>query len=126
MLVDSHCHLDRLDLEPFGGRMEGVLDTAREQGVGHFLCVSINMEDYPAMFRIAEAHEQISASVGLHPNEQGVMIRILTSWSSWQRIPRWLPLVRPASIISAARVTWTGSVTASVVTSLPRRFQGNR
>jgi len=71
MLVDSHCHLDRLDLEPFGGRMEGVLDTAREQGVGHFLCVSINMEDYPAMFRIAEAHEQISASVGLHPNEQG-------------------------------------------------------
>lgn len=71
MLVDSHCHLDRLDLEPFGGRMEGVLDAAREQGIGHFLCVSINMEDYPAMFRIAEAHEQISASVGLHPNEQG-------------------------------------------------------
>ena len=71
MLVDSHCHLDRLDLGPFGGRMEGVLDAAREQGIGHFLCVSINMEDYPAMFRIAEAHEQISASVGLHPNEQG-------------------------------------------------------
>ena len=71
MLVDSHCHLDRLDLEPFGGRMEGVLDAAQEQGIGHFLCVSINMEDYPAMFRIAEAYEQISASVGLHPNEQG-------------------------------------------------------
>jgi TatD DNase family protein len=71
MLVDSHCHLDRLDLEPFGGRIEGVLDAARQQDIGHFLCVSINMEDYPAMFRIAEAHEQISASVGLHPNEQG-------------------------------------------------------
>ena len=28
MLVDSHCHLDRLDLEPFGGRIEGVLDAA--------------------------------------------------------------------------------------------------
>jgi TatD DNase family protein len=71
MLVDSHCHLDRLDLEPFGGRIEGVLDAARQQDIGHFLCVSINMEDYPAMFRIAEAHEQISASVGLHPNERG-------------------------------------------------------
>lgn len=71
MLVDSHCHLDRLDLEPFGGRIEGVLDAAREQGIGHFLCVSINLEDYPAMLGIAEAHEQVSASVGLHPNEQG-------------------------------------------------------
>ena len=71
MLVDSHCHLDRLDLEPFGGRMEGVLDTAREQGVGHFLCVSVNLEDYPGMLALAEPLEQVSVSVGLHPNEQG-------------------------------------------------------
>ena len=70
MLVDSHCHLDRLDLGPFGGRIEGVLDAARQQDVGHFLCVSINLEDYPAMLDIVEAHEQVSASVGLHPNEQ--------------------------------------------------------
>ena len=70
MLVVSHCHLDRLDLEPFGGRIEGVLDAARQQDVGHFLCVSINLEDYPAMLDIVEAHEQVSASVGLHPNEQ--------------------------------------------------------
>ena len=71
MLVDSHCHLDMLDLEPFGGRIEGVLDAARQQDVGHFLCVSINMEDYPAMLALAEPHEQVSVSVGLHPNEQG-------------------------------------------------------
>ncbi len=71
MLVDSHCHLDMLDLEPFGGRIEGVLDAARDQGVGHFLCVSINLEDYPGMLALAEPHEQVSVSVGLHPNEQG-------------------------------------------------------
>ena len=71
MLVDSHCHLDMLDLEPFGGRIEGVLDAARQQDVGHFLCVSINMEDYPGMLALAEPHEQVSVSVGLHPNEQG-------------------------------------------------------
>jgi TatD DNase family protein len=29
------------------------------------------MEDYPAMLRIAEAHPQVVASVGLHPNERG-------------------------------------------------------
>jgi len=71
MLVDSHCHLDRLDLAPFGGSIEGVLEAAQVQDVRHFLCVSINLEDYPAMLEIAESHEQVSASVGLHPNEQG-------------------------------------------------------
>jgi TatD DNase family protein len=71
MLVDSHCHLDMLDLAPFGGTIDGVLDAAAENDVGHFLCVSINMEDYPAMLKIAEAHDNVTASVGLHPNEQG-------------------------------------------------------
>ena len=71
MLVDSHCHLDMLDLAPFGGSIDGVLAAAHEQGVEQFLCVSINMEDYPAMLSIAEAHEQVMVSVGLHPNERG-------------------------------------------------------
>jgi len=71
MLVDSHCHLDMLDLAPFGGTIDGVLEAARSCDVGHFLCVSINMEDYPAMLRIAETHDDVSASVGLHPNERG-------------------------------------------------------
>jgi len=45
MLVDSHCHLDMLDLAPFGGSVDGVLAAAQEQGVEEFLCVSINMEE---------------------------------------------------------------------------------
>jgi TatD DNase family protein len=70
MLVDSHCHLDRLDLSQFGDSIEGVLTAAEQQDIGHFLCVSINLEDYPAMLRLASEHAQVSASVGLHPNEQ--------------------------------------------------------
>jgi TatD DNase family protein len=70
MLVDSHCHLDMLDLAPFGGSIDGVLETARANDVGHFLCVSVNLENYPAMLRIAETHDSVSASVGLHPNER--------------------------------------------------------
>jgi TatD DNase family protein len=60
-----------LDLEPFGGTIDGVLEAAAANDVGHFLCVSINMEDYPAMLGIAESHASVFASVGLHPNEQG-------------------------------------------------------
>jgi TatD DNase family protein len=70
MLVDSHCHLDRLDLTQVDGKLNGLLAAAAEQDVGHFLCVSINLEDYPAMLKIAEQHDRVSASVGLHPNER--------------------------------------------------------
>ncbi|NNF97104.1 MAG: hydrolase TatD, partial [Halobacteria archaeon] len=38
-LVDSHCHLDRLDLTPYDGKLEAALENAREHGVGHMLCV---------------------------------------------------------------------------------------
>ena len=71
MLVDSHCHLDMLDLSHFDGGIDAVLAAAKALDIGHFLCVSINLEDYPGMLKIAEEHEQVSASVGLHPNEQG-------------------------------------------------------
>ncbi|MEZ5540734.1 MAG: TatD family hydrolase [Pseudomonadota bacterium] len=71
MLVDSHCHLDMLDLAPFGGSLDGVLTAARASDVGHFLCVAVNLEDFPAMLRIAESHADVTASVGLHPNERG-------------------------------------------------------
>ena len=45
MLVDSHCHLDMLDLDTFEGGLEGVRAAAHEADVGHMLCVSVNLED---------------------------------------------------------------------------------
>lgn len=70
LLVDSHCHLDRLDLTPYGGRLEGALDNAREHGVGHMLCVCIDMEHFPDVLAPAQQHANIFASVGVHPNER--------------------------------------------------------
>lgn len=68
MLVDSHCHLDRLDLSPWDGQLEPVLNEAREQGVKHFLCVSVTLEEYPAMLMLVEGIDDVSVSVGVHPN----------------------------------------------------------
>jgi len=67
-LVDSHCHLDRLDLKPFGGELDGALAQAREQGVGHMLCVCIDLDNFPTVLGLAREHEDISTSVGVHPN----------------------------------------------------------
>ena len=69
-LVDSHCHLDRLDLDPWDGKISGALNSAAQQGVGHFLCVSIDLEHYPDILDIARNHANVSVSVGVHPNER--------------------------------------------------------
>lgn len=69
MLVDSHCHLDRLDLDYFKKDLSGCLDFAREQGVLHFLCVCIDLANFPAVLAIAEQFNDVSASVGVHPTE---------------------------------------------------------
>jgi TatD DNase family protein len=69
MLVDSHCHLDRLELTPYDGQLVGALDAARANGVEHMLCVAIDLEAYPAMLALVEHIPDVSVSVGVHPNE---------------------------------------------------------
>jgi len=68
-LIDSHCHLDRLDLNAVGGDMDHVIAQAKELGVKQMLCVAINLEHWPEMMKIVDAHDNIFASVGVHPNE---------------------------------------------------------
>lgn len=70
-LVDSHCHLDMLDLTPDGGDLTPLLQRARDKGIIHFLNVSVTLEDFPKVLSIAEQFPDVSASVGLHPNDEG-------------------------------------------------------
>lgn len=70
LLVDSHCHLDLLDLDALGKDLDGVMSDARHQGVGTMLCVGINLEHLPRVLALAEAHPHVYASVGVHPNER--------------------------------------------------------
>lgn len=69
-LVDSHCHLDRLDLPKLGGDLDNVLAAAHEHGVTHMLCVCIDMDNFPAVIALAARYTQVFASVGVHPNER--------------------------------------------------------
>lgn len=68
-LIDSHCHLDRLDLTALGGDLEHVFAQARELDVTQMLCVAINLDLWPDMMAIVERHDHVYASVGVHPNE---------------------------------------------------------
>ena len=67
-LTDSHCHLN---FELLRNNLPQVLQNARENGVGHMLCVGVSIEKLPEVLALAHEHPNIFASVGVHPDEQG-------------------------------------------------------
>lgn len=67
MLVDSHCHLDRLDLTAHQGSLDAALVAARERGVGHFLCIGVSADNTAAVKALAERYDDVDCSVGVHP-----------------------------------------------------------
>lgn len=67
MYIDSHCHLDRLDFAKLKTDLNGALTAARARGVGHFLCIGVDLETLPDVLAVAEAYDDVSASVGVHP-----------------------------------------------------------
>ncbi|MCX7067840.1 MAG: TatD family hydrolase [Methylococcales bacterium] len=68
MLIDSHCHLDRLDLKPYQNDFSCFMQEVKNSHIEHLLCIAIDLEAYPAMLEMVENYPQISVSVGVHPN----------------------------------------------------------
>ena len=68
MFIDSHCHINFPGL---GDQIDEVLSAMRLNGVSHALCVSVNLPDFPQVRALAERHENVFASVGVHPDYEG-------------------------------------------------------
>nr|WP_306811849.1 TatD family hydrolase [Pseudomonas oleovorans] len=66
-MIDSHCHLDRLDLAAHGGSLDAALDAARAAGVGHFLCIGVSADNAATVKGLAERYADVDCSVGVHP-----------------------------------------------------------
>ena len=69
-LVDSHCHLDMLDLTPDNGDLNQVIQRAQQNGVQYFLNISTSLKEFPEILKTAEKFPFVSASIGMHPNEE--------------------------------------------------------
>ncbi|MBI1886805.1 MAG: TatD family hydrolase [Nitrosomonadales bacterium] len=67
--IDSHCHLDFPEL---AGNLADVLAQMRHNDVIGALCVSVNLAGFPQVLALAEQHPNIYASVGVHPDYEGV------------------------------------------------------
>ena len=65
VFVDSHCHLDFPEL---AGDLNGVLARMHAQQVTHALCIAVTLDDFPRVHALAQAHANLYASVGVHPD----------------------------------------------------------
>jgi len=67
MLVDSHCHLDRLDYKKKHKSLDDVVNKAKAMGIDYLMSVCVTLKDYPAMAALIKGHDQIFSSCGVHP-----------------------------------------------------------
>lgn len=89
MLVDSHCHLDCIDLSEFDNSFDELVKQTIDSGVEHMLCVSINLDKYPGMLEKVRPYQNISVSAGMHPmaDESDIFsIEYLTGLASDDRV----------------------------------------
>ncbi|WP_299494355.1 TatD family hydrolase [uncultured Shewanella sp.] len=67
MLIDSHCHLDRLKAAPDQASLRQMMAEAKERGVEYFLCVNVRQNGFQAMRQRVAEFEQVFMSAGVHP-----------------------------------------------------------
>ena len=67
MFIDSHCHLDFPELS---AQLPELLARMVDNQVTHALCVAVDLPDFPRVLALAEQHENLFASVGVHPDYQ--------------------------------------------------------
>lgn len=65
MFVDSHCHLNFPEL---AADLPGILQRMEANQVTHALVVSVNMPEWPGLMELVRPHQNLWASVGVHPD----------------------------------------------------------
>jgi TatD DNase family protein len=69
MFVDSHCHLSFPGLAE---RLDDVRSAMAEAQVDRALCICTTLEEFDRVHALALAHDNFWATVGVHPDNEGV------------------------------------------------------
>lgn len=85
MLVDSHCHLSFPELHE---QREQVFAQMREAGVHRALCVCTTLEEFDKVHSLTTEHPGLWASVGVHPDNEGVREPTLDDLLQRAALPR--------------------------------------
>lgn len=66
-IIDSHCHLDKLNYATTHQDLTAVVAAARERDVHFLLSVATSLSEFPALTSLTSDFEQIRLSCGVHP-----------------------------------------------------------
>jgi TatD DNase family protein len=70
LFIDSHCHLDRLNLSLYDNQLANVVQAAKVAKVDKLLCVSVTLKDFPSMLEKTKDFDNVLVSCGMHPLNQ--------------------------------------------------------
>ncbi len=88
MLIDSHCHLDRLKAAPCHDSLAAMLDGAKARGVDYVLCVNVRQKGFESMRERVEAFDNVFLSSGVHPLDvkEGLNLAELKQFAAHPRV----------------------------------------
>lgn len=69
MFVDSHCHLNFPELKD---NLDAIRALMTQNQVGHALCISVTLPEFPQVLALAEQFDHFYASVGVHPDYENI------------------------------------------------------
>lgn len=85
MFIDSHCHLNFPDFE---GRMDEIQAQMRQAQVDRALVISTTLESFPQVHGLALQHANFWATVGVHPDNEGVQEPTVADLTERAKLPR--------------------------------------
>lgn len=126
MYFDSHCHLDRIDLDQFDYRFHNLLDRIQADQVARMICVGVNLESFDDMYAQIEPYDYIYCSAGVHPGYQQVLEPTVESLSQFARHKKvvaigetGLDYMDPDNDIDAQHRRFTTHIEAAIACDLP-------
>jgi TatD DNase family protein len=85
MFTDSHCHLNFAELVQ---QLPAIEDAMQAAAVTQALCISTTLEEFDAVHQLALTHPQWWATVGVHPDNEGVQEPTLDDLLQRGRLPK--------------------------------------
>lgn len=83
MFTDTHCHLNRLDLSKYDGKLAGAIDAMKEASVTRAMAIMCDFDEYDEIADIVSTYNDdtlnLGMSVGIHPCEDIAVLQSATT-----------------------------------------------
>lgn len=67
MLIDTHCHLDYLDVPEIAQGIPGVMARARRAGVAAIVVPTVSPDNVARVMALADSQPEVYVAIGIHP-----------------------------------------------------------